>query len=93
MTSSPDQIDQTQSPHSKTEVPDISPELQAVLQNIVDDVVRTLGCVGAMVAPLEGGNCLRVRAYAVDIESSLVEHLEKTLGVTDYVITKKITLS
>ncbi|MBN1991150.1 MAG: GAF domain-containing sensor histidine kinase [Anaerolineae bacterium] len=61
---------------------DISPELQAVLQKIVDDVVKTLGCVGAMVAPLEPGDCLRVRAYAVDIEFGLLEHLEKTLGVS-----------
>jgi len=82
MTSSLDQIDQIQSRPSTKEVPDISPELQAVLQNIVDDVVRTLNCVGAMVAPLEGGNCLRVRAYAVDVEQSLVDHLEKTLGVS-----------
>ncbi len=67
-------------PHSN-KIPDISPELQAVLQNIVDDVVRMVGCVGAMVAPLEEGNCLRVRAYAVDIEQGLVDHLEKTLGV------------
>ena len=82
MTSSLDQNDQTQPSPSKKELPDISPELQAVLQNIVDDVVRTLDCVGAMVAPLEGGNCLRVRAYAVDVEYSLVQHLEKTLGVS-----------
>ena len=68
MTSLPDQLDQIQPLYASKEVSDISPELQAVLQNIVDDVVRTLGCVGAMVAPLEGGNCLRVRAYAVDVE-------------------------
>lgn len=64
------------------EFPEISAEFQAVLQTIVDDVIKTLGCVGAMVAPLEAGNCLRVRAYAVDIEMGLLQHLEKTLGVT-----------
>ncbi|MBN1218432.1 MAG: GAF domain-containing sensor histidine kinase [Anaerolineae bacterium] len=80
-TNTPDQVDISRSPQSK-HLPDISPGLQAVLQNIVDDVLRTLGCVGAMVAPLEAGNCLRVRAYAVDVEPGLLEHLEKTLGVS-----------
>jgi signal transduction histidine kinase len=77
-----DQIDISLSSLNNKEFPDISPELQAVLQSIVDDVVKTLGCIGAMVAPLEADNSLRVRAYAVDIEHDLFEHLEKTLGVS-----------
>jgi signal transduction histidine kinase len=78
----PDQIDIPLSSQNQKEIPDVSLELQAVLQSIVDDVVRTLGCVGAMVAPLEPDNSLRVRAYAVDVERGLFEHLEKTLGVS-----------
>ncbi|MFC1976342.1 ATP-binding protein [Chloroflexota bacterium] len=78
----PDQIEESSLPQASKDYPDISPELQAVLQNVVDDVIKTLDCVGAMVAPLEAGNCLRVRAYAVDIESSLLQHLEKKLGVS-----------
>lgn len=57
-------------------------ELQRVLQRIVDDVVTTLGCVGAMVAPLEAGNKLPVRAYSVNINKTLLNELEAKLGVS-----------
>jgi signal transduction histidine kinase len=59
----------------------ISAELQAVLQQIADDVVKSLACVGAMVALLEGGNTLPVRAYAVGFEQSLLQQLEDKLGI------------
>ena len=45
------------------QVPDISPDLQEVLQQIANDVVDRLGCTGAMVATLEHGDVLAVRAY------------------------------
>ncbi|HMR63440.1 MAG TPA: GAF domain-containing protein [Anaerolineae bacterium] len=60
----------------------MSPELQAVLQQIADDVVESLDCVGAMVAPLEGGNTLPVRAYAVGFDHSLLQQLEERLGAS-----------
>ena len=60
----------------------IADELQKVLQRIADDVVNSLGCVGAMVAPLEGGNALPVRAYSVGINNSLLKQLETKLGVS-----------
>ncbi len=58
-----------------------SPELQAVLQRVVDDVVNRLGCIGAMVAPLELDNSLPVRAYAVKIAPTLLKQLEQRLGI------------
>ncbi len=71
-----------QTSQDNQEIPDISPELRAVLQHIVDDVVAGLGCVGAMVATLEEGNALPVRAYSVDIAPSLLAQLEDKLGVS-----------
>lgn len=59
-----------------------SDELQRVLQRIADDVVTSLGCVGAMVAPLEAGNTLPVRAYSVNIGKNLLNDLEAKLGVS-----------
>lgn len=64
------------------QVDGISNELQKVLQRIADDVVNSLGCVGAMVAPLEEGNALPVRAYSVGINNSLLKQLESKLGVS-----------
>ncbi|MCB0194017.1 MAG: GAF domain-containing protein [Anaerolineae bacterium] len=60
----------------------ISDELQQVLQRIADDVVNSLGCVGAMVAPLEAGNVLPVRAYSVGIHQELLNQLESKLKVS-----------
>lgn len=48
------------------QTPEISPDLQGVLQHIANDVVNRLGCMGAMVATLEQGNVLVVRAYKLD---------------------------
>ncbi|MBE2222863.1 MAG: GAF domain-containing protein, partial [Anaerolineae bacterium] len=45
------------------QVPEISSDLQEVLQQIANDVVNRLGCIGAMVATLEQGNALAIRAY------------------------------
>ncbi|MDM8527589.1 GAF domain-containing protein [Anaerolineales bacterium HSG24] len=66
----------------KQNTPHHSRELQSVFQRIVDDVVDRLGCVGAMVAPLEHGNALPVKAYAVSIAPTLLQQLEKRLGIT-----------
>jgi signal transduction histidine kinase len=52
-----------------------------VLQTVVDAVVYELGYQGAMVATLEEGNALPVRAYAIDSTSQLLNSLEKMAGV------------
>jgi signal transduction histidine kinase len=51
-----------------------------VLQTIVDAVVHQLGYAGAMVATLEDGRALPLRAYAMDINQSLVTVLEQRAG-------------
>ena len=66
---------------SKVRATSISLELQETLQHIVDDVVKSLGCVGAMVATMEPNNTLPVRAYSVAIAPGLVKQWEKRLGV------------
>lgn len=66
---------------NREEFPAISAELQSILQQIVDDVVTGLNCVGAMVATLEVNNTLPVRAYSVSVAPSLLKHLEEKLGV------------
>ncbi len=60
----------------------ISSELQVILQHIVDDVVVSLDCVGAMVAPLEINNTLPIRAYSVNMSPALLQQLEKRLGIS-----------
>jgi signal transduction histidine kinase len=76
------QTNANESFQSSKKIPDVSPELQAVLKHIVEDVVEGLGCVGAMVATLELDNALPVRAYSVDIAPGLLKQLEDRLGVT-----------
>ncbi len=63
-------------------IPEISAELQTLLQRVADDVVTHLGCVGAMVATLEPENIMPVRAYSIDIPSGLLKQLESKLGTT-----------
>jgi signal transduction histidine kinase len=53
-----------------------------VLQSIVDAVVQELGYEGAMVATLENGNALPVRAYALDDTPQILSHLESKAGMT-----------
>lgn len=60
----------------------VSQELQTTLQHIVDDVVKGLDGVGAMVATLEPDNTLPVRAYSVNIAPALLHQLEQKLGVS-----------
>lgn len=48
------------------QIPEISPDLQEVLQQIADDVVERFGCMGSMVTTLEASNMLVVRAYALN---------------------------
>jgi GAF domain-containing protein len=52
-----------------------------VLQIIVDAVVNELDFVGAMVATLEAGNVLPVRAYSISFAQDFIETWEKRLGV------------
>ncbi len=51
-----------------------------VLQTVVDAVVHDLGYQGAMVATLEEGNALPVRAYALEGSSALLGQWEKMAG-------------
>lgn len=53
-----------------------------VLQSVVDAVVQELGYEGAMVATLENGNALPVRAYALDDTPQILNHLERKAGMT-----------
>ncbi|WP_420644806.1 GAF domain-containing protein [Candidatus Leptofilum sp.] len=53
-----------------------------VLQTVVDAVVQELGYEGAMVATLENGNALPVRAYALDDTPQILTHLEKKAGMS-----------
>ena len=53
-----------------------------VLQNVVDAVVQELGYEGAMVATLENGNSLPVRAYALDDTPQILTHLERKAGMS-----------
>lgn len=52
-----------------------------VLQAVVDSVVFELGYAGAMVATLERGNALPVRAYALDDRPQILAHLEEKAGI------------
>lgn len=51
-----------------------------VLQAVVNAVVDDLGYQGAMVATLEEGNALPVRAYAIEGSNTLLEQWEKMAG-------------
>jgi signal transduction histidine kinase len=53
-----------------------------VLQTIVDAVVEDLGYAGAMVATLENGNALPVRAFAVDETMRVVQQFEAQAGAS-----------
>ncbi len=53
----------------------------AVLQTIVQGVVEELGYTGAMVATLEDGRALPVRAYAVNLDPAIVAAMEQTVGI------------
>ena len=53
-----------------------------VLQSVLDAVLQELGYEGAMVATLENGNALPVRAYALDDTPQILAHLERKAGMT-----------
>ncbi len=48
-------------------------DLYQLLQQIVDDVVAKLGCVGAIATTLEQGNALHVRAASFDVPDNVVQ--------------------
>lgn len=52
-----------------------------VLQTIVDAVVAELGYAGAMVATLEPGRRLPVRAYKIDVAEELLDKLQARAGL------------
>ncbi len=52
-----------------------------VLQTIVQGVVEDFGYTGAMVATLEDGRALPVRAYAVDLDPAIVAAMEQAVGI------------
>ena len=53
-----------------------------MLQEIVDNVVSGLGCVGAILATLEADNSLPVRAYSIGFSKELFRQLEEQLGIS-----------
>ena len=67
--------------HTRKPIPDISIQLQTVLQQIADDAINRLGCVGALVATLEHGNALPVRAYAVKTDPERLAQFEEGVGI------------
>jgi signal transduction histidine kinase len=69
------------SPESQRPFLPIPVELQHTLQQIVDDVVARLGCLGAMVATLEGGVALPVQAYSLGADNGLLAQLEEKAGL------------
>lgn len=79
------EISRSASWQNNTSAVNISLELQIVLQHIVDAVAFGLkDCVGAIVAPLEQGNELTIRAYSVNFAQELLHQLEQRLGVGFY---------
>lgn len=68
--------------HTQKPIPAISEQLQAVLQQIADDAINRLGCVGALVATLEHGNALPVRAYAVKMPTERLVQFEEGIGIS-----------
>jgi signal transduction histidine kinase len=68
-------------PHTRKPIPEISGQLQTVLRQIADDAVNRFGCAGALVATLEHGNALPIRAYAVAMLSERVAQLEERVGL------------
>lgn len=56
------------------ETVEISQELQAVLQQIVEDVVQQLDCIGAIAGILEQGNALHVRATSFNLSPQKIQH-------------------
>ena len=59
----------------------ISPKLHSALQQIVDDVVARLGCVGAIATTLENDKGLYVRASAFSLSPELVKFFVKQTGL------------
>ncbi|MCB8943397.1 MAG: GAF domain-containing protein [Ardenticatenaceae bacterium] len=68
--------------HTRKPIPAISLQLQTVLQQIADDAVNRLGCVGALVATLEHGNALPVRAFAIEMPMERLAHFEEGVGIS-----------
>jgi len=54
---------------------------EQVLQTIVHGVVDELGYAGAMVATLENGRALPVRAFAADVDSEALAVIEEAVGI------------
>ena len=53
----------------------VSPRLQSVLQQIVDDVVNRLGCLGALAATVENDMGLYVRASAFTVPNGRLQQV------------------
>lgn len=69
-------------PHTQKPIPEISTQLQTVLQQIADDAVNRFGCVGALVSTLEHGIALPVRAYALKMLPERLTQLEENVGIS-----------
>ena len=69
-------------PHTRKPIPEISTQLQNVLQQIADDAVNRFGCVGALVSTLEYGVALPVRAYALKMLPERLTQFEESVGIS-----------
>lgn len=58
---------------NRVEYTQISPRLQTILQQVVDDVVERLGCVGALAATLENDKGLYLRASSFNVPPTQVQ--------------------
>ena len=68
--------------HTRKPIPEISVQLQTVLQQIADDAVNRLGCIGTLVATLEHGNALPVRAFSVEMPTERLVEFEASVGIS-----------
>ena len=66
---------------NRKEFTQISPKLQGALQQIVDDIVARLGCVGALATTLENDKGLYMRASAFSLSSENVKYFVKQTKV------------
>lgn len=60
---------------NRTEYTQISPRLHTILQQVVDDVVERLGCVGALATTLENDKGLYLRASSFQAPAPQVQQL------------------
>lgn len=66
---------------NRTEYTQISPRLHTILQQVVDDVVERLGCVGALATTLENDKGLYLRAASFSAPAAQVQQFWAQAGL------------